>query len=1437
LSRTKYYWYIYGGNDYTGFDFDYVPVPWESQYTHVWPTEWDKFYGAYLTRKDNASDNLYVHTEKLPTRYFPERVQVLINCDFDHTWTPHPWEPPYIYVFGNQHYPGTVMPTVKYLVPGATQEKFVYEPTATLAEDQSNWEVPDNIDTKTVDFTWRPDPTAPPYVYEFATQWNPEGGPVYRVPGATEYKYITESTVRTKPSRDNWRILESIYEDRFDWSWVPHPKDPPFIYVFGNQLYPAERMPTVEYHTPGAVERKFVDIIATLRPDPTNWIVPDTIDKTSVNYTWRPDPGDPAYIYEFATQWQPNGGAVYCVPGAVERKYVDLAHRRLPDLSNWTVPFPVENFDYSWHPDNTEEPYIYEFATQWQPNGGPTYCVPGAVKIKYVDIPAKRLPVNDPNWQTLEPCDFDYSWHPDTTEEPYIYIFGNQHYPGSIMPTVKYHMPGATQEKFIDLPVAKLAATRANWEILEPIDEDAWDWTWRPNPKDPPYIYQFGNQWNPAEYKASVRYSVAGATEVKYMELRTRRLPQPELFKSNIAVADFDWSWEPNPFDPPMTYVFGNQWNPAVLEPTVVYAVAGATEIKYVDDIVATVAKDMTAWELLDDIESFDYSWRPTPKDPAYIYVFGNQWLSPEQRPALRYTVPGATEIKYMDEPKARRVGDPSKFTTHYACDFDYSWEPDPGSPPYIYVFGNQWWPAEVMQTVEYCVAGATERKFMLEPVARLSERHNNHWHTLADCEFDYSWHPEPGSPAYIYVFGNQWYPAEVMPTVEYHMPGATERKYLDYNQAKLVPLMDRWSIPEEIDATNIDFSWHPHPQEQPYVHHFGTEHQMSIGLTYTVPGATELKFAVIPPLREKEKKVAVVLDIFFVDRNNATAQTRYERLQMRYPRIQKVRYANSIMATIQRCANKATTSKFWVISSEYNYDNFDFTWHAQPWQTYMTHVFPSQHQKWSDTFLINRWEFERHSAWAEGLEQFPNLNFVRDQTVTRPENLANIFYVDHSNGTIAQHQYEYLRTEHPDIVQTRFMDNYLDTFKRIMAVAETEYVWIINSVCDYTQFDFTWQPEPWQREMIHVFPSGLQKRGDTFYIHVESFKRQMIELELLDWFNVINYIDDRAVDRFSVPVHYYESDDLIAEIKNYRFDGPYVLFTNQKDTQIESSECLWSRKDRVVARCSESGATVLVPRDIKADLKSQIYDYPYIEDSVYRIRDYFINKHEPGLDIVYISNGEPDEQRWYDCLSYMSNTANIEWVRGVDGRTAAYQEAARRSRTPWFFAVFAKLEVLGSEFDWQWMPDYFQGPKHYIFNSRNPLNGLEYGHQGIIAYNKRMVLENNTPGIDFTLSQPHESVPILSGIAHFNQDPWMTWRTAFREVVKLKHFMATQPTVETEHRLKTWLTVAEGDYADDCLRGAEDAVKYYNEVGGDYERLKLSFEWAWLRQRFDNKY
>ena len=1346
--------------DVTGVDYTWHPNPLDPPYIYHFPDQHQSVSGVTYTvpgaTEIKLTDAFQVVTHARDRG--PWSVPAWIDADsVDYTWHPNPLEPAYIYHFPSQHQSAS---GVTYTVPGAREVKLLESPRVRSIKDLSLWSVPDNI--VGFDYTWHPNPLDPPYTHEFGTQWYDEGGPVFHMPGAEERKYHESPRATLSASQANWHRLHSVDDASFDWSWRPHPRDPAYIYVWGNQHWPAEKMPTLEYRVPGATERKYMTGGPRLLPNLENWVTPDVIDDGTVDYTWCPDPGDPAYIYEFATQWQRNGGACYVVPGAQERKFVDIVHQRK--------------------------------ASQ------------------------------DHHWEVLESItDFDFSWHPDTTEEPYIYVFGNQHYPGTVMPTVRYRVAGATQEKFVDEPRAQLSESREHWEILEPIAEEEWDWTWRPNPRDPAYIYVWGNQWNPAEYKASVRYTVPGATEVKYMDTRTRRLPQPALFGHNLAVSDFDYSWEPNPFDPPMTYVFGNQWNPAVLEPTVVYN-AGGTEIKYMDHPVATLAQDVSAWEQLDDIEEFDYSWRPNPTDPAYIYVFGNQWLTPEQRPALQYRVAGATEIKYMSEPRARRAARPNEFVTHYDCEFDYSWEPDPGSPPYIYVFGNQWWPAEIMPTVEYHVPGATERKFMSEPQARLVAT-DQCWQVTTDhaFEFDRSWQPDPGSPAYIYVFGNQWWPATQMSTIEYHVPGATERKFMTEPLARILPDRDRWSVPEEVDADVIDYSWIPDPQEPPYIYHFGTEYQASVGLTYTVPGAQDLKFAGDPPriIQEQPQSVVRVLDIFYMDRSNAMSASRFERLREQYPHIQKVRYVNSVMDTIQRCLTKTKSTRFWVIGSENDYSDFDFAWHAQPWQSFMTHVFGSQWNKWSDTFLINRWEFERHAKWARGIEEFPNLNFVQDQQVVAPADASDIYVIDFGNAE-AQKTIDFLQGRYRVVKTARYFDNYLDTLKRLIADVDAEHIWVVGSVCDYSRFDFSWQPEAWQRDMLHVFPSAEQKFGDTFYVPVRALRDKINELELLDWFETVNYCEDQRVPRWPMPVIRNDRDTHVDTVISSTFAGPLAVFANRDVGNAKMpTVSLWREKTKTIIPMDPGAGIVVVPKNAVPYIRTQMYDYPHIDRSH---RDTL--KGRP-LDIVYISNGEPDADRNWSSLMLRKQGQPNRLVRvdRVPGRAAAYHAAAQASETPWFFAVFAKLDV-AADFDWSWQPDRMQQPKHYIFHARNPVNRLIYGHQAMIAYNKNLVLANPGRGLDFTLDDAHEVVPILSGVARYNTDAWTAWRTAFREAIKLR---ASLPDVENEYRLQAWLTGGEGPYGEWSVWGAEDAVAYYEEVGGDFEQLKKSYEWSWL--------
>ena len=71
-----------------------------------------------------------------------------------------------------------------------------------------------------------------------------------------------------------------------------------------------------------------------------------------------------------------------------------------------------------------------------------------------------------------------------------------------------------------------------------------------------------------------------------------------------------------------------------------------------------------------------------------------------------------------------------------------------------------------------------------------------------------------------------------------------------------------------------------------------------------------------------------------------------------------------------------------------------------------------------------------------------------------------------------------------------------------------------------------------------------------------------------------------------------------------------------------------------------------------------------------------------------------------------------------------------------------------------------------------------------------------------------------------------MAWRTAFREVLKLRHSL---PDVESEYRINRWCVNGQGENAQSSSIGAQDALEYYDEVGGDFEQLKKSYEWAWL--------
>jgi hypothetical protein len=185
----------------------------------------------------------------------------------------------------------------------------------------------------------------------------------------------------------------------------------------------------------------------------------------------------------------------------------------------------------------------------------------------------------------------------------------------------------------------------------------------------------------------------------------------------------------------------------------------------------------------------------------------------------------------------------------------------------------------------------------------------------------------------------------------------------------------------------------------------------------------------------------------------------------------------------------------------------------------------------------------------------------------------------------------------------------------------------------------------------------------------------------------------------------------------------------------------------------------------------------------------------------------------------------------GVNGRLKAYQAAANMSNTAWFLAVFAKCHMKDDYANFDWRPDYWQKPKHYIFHNHNLDLDLTYGHMAPIAYNKQLMLEN-TGGLDMTLAQEHAVIPIVLSDTYLT-DPWDIWRTAFRETVKLMYYARTDESIELKYRLHTWINAEQTWYKN----GAQAAIDFFESVDGDWGWIMVTNEWDWLRKRFNALY
>ena len=406
------------------------------------------------------------------------------------------------------------------------------------------------------------------------------------------------------------------------------------------------------------------------------------------------------------------------------------------------------------------------------------------------------------------------------------------------------------------------------------------------------------------------------------------------------------------------------------------------------------------------------------------------------------------------------------------------------------------------------------------------------------------------------------------------------------------------------------------------------------------------------------------------------------------------------------------------------------------------------------------------------------------------------------------------------------FVDSYFSVIKSCIEDIRTEYFWVFASFLKLDKFDFDYIPEQFEKDQMHVWytthPLGeLNQEGNILLIPTKQFKEQLKNLKFLRDYKNVNYHADPDLWQPLCPRVYFK---LKSPVDDYnRGDPMFYKWMINNDLQGVYKPNFYPSfwEDVKLYSWGKTKDIMLVP--YKENIK-QFYDF---DRTVHFDLEYDVKP----MDIIFISYDEPLAERRFNKLK--EKYPRAKWCKNIKGQTEAYHTAANMSDTDYFFAVFPKLEIVDS-FDFSFQPDRMKNSCHYIFNCKNPVNGLEYGHGSVLLYNKKLTLETIVPGLDFTQSKPHDWVPILSAVNYFNETPWLSWRTAFREVVKL---CQGKITVETKYRLKKWCELGVGKNADWVLKGSQDAKEFYNKNSDNHSELMLSYDFEWLKNYYESKY
>ena len=610
-----------------------------------------------------------------------------------------------------------------------------------------------------------------------------------------------------------------------------------------------------------------------------------------------------------------------------------------------------------------------------------------------------------------------------------------------------------------------------------------------------------------------------------------------------------------------------------------------------------------------------------------------------------------------------------------------------------------------------------------------------------------------------------------------------------DYSQAK----GECWLIDKEYQIDQ-DIEWLPSNFEKSFIHTFHVDGQLEHKYPQEIGGVRWV------PLNWEEAETKIHTESPFTK-----------------PVFEK--YNNE-----EEGREQTTKDWFWVVEDDVDIlPDFDFTYVPTVWDKGKKHV-------WQKLNPITGRQYD-----YGGVMLCPK----EPQTKGRPKYMR-----------------EHACTQQEYPVYTLTADDYKDglqsTYERLAGQTNSNMYWIVDA---YTQisneFKFDYYPTQWDLKNIHVFLNEDNEYRNVKLVPKDTFiENKFTDKEIANnSYKNLKEINTIASLRPKWPVVYLESLEKKEFINATKDIVTPFVWTIDPDVKVDESILdkgfmpeitdinkihTWQKFNTITDKVHAYGGLRLWPtsmdfEDIKSDdLKlNRFKNLQYVKQK---------GSYSKLADVVYLSYKETFAQQNFDKLEThlksISEDINLIWIRDVKGIFEAHKQASQRAKSKMFWVVDADAEIK-EDFNFNYIPDVYDEDVVHVWGSENPVNNLEYGYGGVKLFPTKLVRDATSWGLDFTtgLSKRFKSMPEVSCITRFNTDAFSTWRSAFRECVKL----TLNEDEESKSRLNTWLnTRGEGDFTEYAVSGALAGNKFALANKDNLEELDKINDYNWLNEQYN---